>query len=130
MKKKRKILRADFWIIFQKQSDAFQNDLFPDTIGPEPALTADEFFSGKTATPKLINLENGFAASTTTKEFVTTAPPPADVGVAAVKGPSTDKEYQDAYHSLRKENDDLKNQIAQRDAKIRQLEAQLEGLMK
>ncbi|KAJ3103779.1 Coronin-2B [Phlyctochytrium planicorne] len=110
-----------------RKSDAFQADLFPDTIGPEAPLSAEEFFSGKTAGPKLVSLENGFTASAA-KEFVTSAPAPTDVGLAAVKGPSTEKEYQDAYHSLRKENEDLKNQVAQRDAKIRQLEAQIEGL--
>ncbi|KAI9357008.1 hypothetical protein DFJ73DRAFT_821808 [Zopfochytrium polystomum] len=111
-----------------RKSDAFQADIFPDTIGQEPALTADQYFAGKTAPPKLISLENGFVAAATAKEFVTSAPAPVDVGVAAVRGPQTEKEYQDAYHALRKENEDLKNQVSQRDAKIRQLEAQLESL--
>ena len=39
----------------------------------------------------------------------------------------SDKEYQDGYHALRKENEDLKSLVAQRDARIRQLEAQLES---
>ncbi|KAJ3114896.1 Coronin-2B [Phlyctochytrium bullatum] len=112
-----------------RKSDAFQADVFPDTVGPEPALSADEFFSGKTAPPKLISLENGFQATASApREFVTSAPAPTDVGLAAVKGPSTEKEYQEAYHSLRKENEDLKNQLSQRDARIRQLEAQIENL--
>ncbi|KND02664.1 uncharacterized protein SPPG_01749 [Spizellomyces punctatus DAOM BR117] len=109
-----------------RKSDAFQTDLYPETIGPEPALTVDEFFAGKTAQPKLISLETGFTAAPA-KEFVTTAPV---VEAGAEKLPSTEKEYQDAYHTLRKDNDDLKNQLSQRDARIRQLEAQLEGLLK
>jgi len=109
-----------------RKSDAFQADLYPDCLGPEPAVTVDEFFGGKTAQPKLISLESGFVAPAV-KEFVTTAAPQE---VVEAKGPSTDKEYQEAYHSLRKENDDLKNQVSQRDVRIRQLEAQLEGMMR
>ena len=37
-----------------------------------------------------------------------------------------EKEYQEAYHKLRKENDKLKNEVAQKDVKIRQLEVQLQ----
>ncbi|KAI8854722.1 hypothetical protein BC829DRAFT_424442 [Chytridium lagenaria] len=92
-----------------RKSDSFQADVFPDTIGPEPSLTADEYFAGKLR-------RRNFAA--VVREFVTSAPVPVDVGLAAVKGPSTEKEYQDAYHALRKENEDLKNQVAQREAKI------------
>ncbi|KAJ3144168.1 Coronin-2B, partial [Irineochytrium annulatum] len=110
-----------------RKSDLFQADIFPDTLSGEPSLKCEEFFKGKTAAPKLVSLE-GFVAATAVREFVTSAPAPTDVGLAAVKGPSTEKEYQDAYHSLRKENDDLKNQVSVRDAKIRQLEAQLESL--
>ncbi|KAJ1566279.1 Coronin-2B, partial [Cladochytrium tenue] len=113
-----------------RKSDAFQADIFPDTVGPEAALTADEYFGGKTLPPKLISLENGFVPAAAAKEFVTSAPAPTDIGAAAVRGPQTEKEYQDAYHSLRKENDDLKNQVSQRDAKIRQLESQIEGLLR
>ncbi|KAI8816914.1 uncharacterized protein EV422DRAFT_543554 [Fimicolochytrium jonesii] len=110
-----------------RKSDAFQSDLYPETLGAEPSLTADEFFSGKTSPPKLISLETGFAAATTAKEFVTTAKP---VEAVNEKVPTTEKEYQDAYHALRKENEDLKNQISNRDARIRQLEAQVESLGK
>ena len=39
-------------------------------------------------------------------------------------------QFQDAYHSLRKENEDLKNQLSTRDIRITQLEAQLAACMK
>jgi len=109
-----------------RKSDLFQADLYPECVGPDPALTIDEFFAGKTAPPKLISLETGFTAAAA-KEFVTTAAPPEAIDV---HGPKSEKEYQDAYHRLNKENDDLKNQVSQRDVRIRQLEAQLETLMK
>ncbi|KAJ3226026.1 Coronin-2B [Clydaea vesicula] len=105
-----------------RKSDAFQADLFPDCIGAEPSVTLEEFFNGVDRPPKLISLENGFSAQTDVKEFVSTAPPPVTEDIT---GPKTEKEYQDAYHTLRKENDDLKNAIASRDIRITQLEAQL-----
>lgn len=51
------------------QSDLFQEDLYPDTIGPEPSVEAEEWFQGKDAQPILISLKDGFAAPTKAKEF-------------------------------------------------------------
>lgn len=51
------------------QSDLFQEDLYPDTIGPEPTVEADEWFQGKDAQPILISLKDGCAAPTKAKEF-------------------------------------------------------------
>ncbi|KAF9922096.1 Coronin-like protein crn1 [Linnemannia zychae] len=108
-----------------RKSDQFQSDLFPDCVGDEPALTADAWFAGETADPKLVSLEKGFTASVK-KEFVASvAAQAAEDIVAPLK---TDKDYQEAYHKLRQENEDLKNQIAQKDVKIRLLEVQLEQL--
>lgn len=42
------------------QSDLFQDDLYPDTPGPEPALEADEWLSGQDAEPVLISLKEGY----------------------------------------------------------------------
>ncbi|KAJ3091357.1 Coronin-like protein crn1 [Quaeritorhiza haematococci] len=109
-----------------QQSDAFQADLYPDCVGAEASLSADDFFAGKTLPPKLISLEKGFTASGP-KDFVTTAPAPQE---PEQKVPQNEKEYQDAYHALKKENDELKNHLTQRDVRIRQLEAQLEAMMK
>lgn len=51
------------------QSDLFQEDLYPDTIGPEPSAEADEWFQGKEAPPILISLKDGFVTTTKAKEF-------------------------------------------------------------
>ncbi|KAI8357802.1 hypothetical protein BD560DRAFT_406147 [Blakeslea trispora] len=56
-----------------RKSDAFQADIFPPCISDEPSLTADEWFEGKDANPKLINLEEGFTAKAK-KEFTPSAP--------------------------------------------------------
>ncbi|KAG0267354.1 Coronin-like protein crn1 [Mortierella polycephala] len=108
-----------------RKSDSFQADLFPDCIGDEAALTADAWFEGESANPKLISLEKGFTA-TAKKEFVASVA--AQAAEDIVTAPKSDKDYQEAYHKLRQENEDLKNQVAQKDVKIRLLEVQLEQL--
>ncbi|KAF9573321.1 Coronin-like protein crn1 [Mortierella alpina] len=108
-----------------RKSDSFQADLFPDCVGDEASLTADAWFGGETASPKLISLEKGFTASTK-KEFVASVAAQAAEDIVTI--PKSDKDYQEAYHKLRQENEDLKNQIAQKDVKIRLLEVQLEQL--
>jgi len=111
-----------------RKSDQFQADIFPDTVGDKPALTADKWFSGKSAKPLLISLEKGFTAATK-KEFVTSGVVASNDERDPLKNPQSEKEYQDAFHALRKENDSMKNELAQKDVKIRQLELQLENLM-
>lgn len=44
-----------FW-----QSDLFQDDLYPDTAGPDPVLEAEEWFEGKNGEPILISLKHGY----------------------------------------------------------------------
>ncbi|CAI2162158.1 12716_t:CDS:2 [Funneliformis geosporum] len=104
--------------VVPRRSDGFQPDLFPPALSDEPALTADEFFEGKNANPKTIDLENGFVAKEK-KEFVSSAPKEEE------KSPKIEK---DAYHQMRQENDELLKQLAQRDVTIRALTAQLEQL--
>uniref|UniRef100_A0A8D0GHK7 Coronin n=1 Tax=Sphenodon punctatus TaxID=8508 RepID=A0A8D0GHK7_SPHPU len=43
-----------------RKSDLFQDDLYPDTPGPEPALEADEWLLGKDAEPILVSLRDGY----------------------------------------------------------------------
>ena len=40
--------------IVPRKSDSFQSDIFPPAPGSKPALSADEFFSGKTTSPMLV----------------------------------------------------------------------------
>jgi coronin-1B/1C/6 len=103
-----------------RKSDQFASDLYPETVGDTPSLTAEEYFGGKTKGPILISLEKGFVPAV--REFTSTV----QEEVNEEKLPSNEKEYQEAYHKLRKENDKLKNEVAQKDVKIRQLEVQLQ----
>ncbi|XP_053313012.1 coronin-6 isoform X1 [Spea bombifrons] len=43
-----------------RKSDLFQDDLYPDTPGLEPALEADDWFSGENADPLLVSLRDGY----------------------------------------------------------------------
>lgn len=43
-----------------RKSELFQDDLFPDTAGDVPALTAEEWIAGKNATPILVSLRDGY----------------------------------------------------------------------
>ncbi|XP_055754262.1 coronin-1A-like [Salvelinus fontinalis] len=52
-----------------RKSDLFQDDLYPDTNGPEPSVEANEWFKGKEGQPILISLKDGFATTTKSKEF-------------------------------------------------------------
>lgn len=45
------------------QSDLFQDDLYPDTAGPDPALEAEEWFAGKNGGPILISLRDGYVST-------------------------------------------------------------------
>ncbi|KAI8366059.1 uncharacterized protein BYT42DRAFT_588755 [Radiomyces spectabilis] len=109
-----------------RRSDAFQSDIYPPAIGDEPALTADEWFEGKDANPKTIDLEAGFTVKEK-KEFAPSAPV-EESKTPETASPKNEKDYQNAYHELRKENEDLKGTLSQRDVKIRVLELEIEKL--
>lgn len=42
----------------------FQEDLYPDTAGDQPAISAEDWIAGKDAEPILISLRDGYAPST------------------------------------------------------------------
>ena len=46
-----------------RKSDLFQDDLYPDTAGPDPAVEAEEWWAGKNGNPILISLKNGYVAT-------------------------------------------------------------------
>ncbi|PIL27983.1 hypothetical protein GSI_09927 [Ganoderma sinense ZZ0214-1] len=79
--------------IVPRKSDSFQSDIFPPALSAEPALSAAEFFSGKSAAPKLVSLEDGSISAgsapisvlTPVPTKTTSAPPPvASVAPATV----------------------------------------------
>jgi len=46
-----------------RKSELFQDDLYPDTAGDEPAIAADDFFAGKDANPILVSLKDGYKST-------------------------------------------------------------------
>eukprot|EP00761_Pharyngomonas_kirbyi_P008516 gb/GECH01008527.1/.p1 GENE.gb/GECH01008527.1/~~gb/GECH01008527.1/.p1 ORF type:complete len:455 (+),score=92.75 gb/GECH01008527.1/:1-1365(+) len=55
----------------RKATDVFQKDLYPDTVAPEPVLTAEEWFNGKNAEPKTMSMKPG-------ENNLSSAPKPSD----------------------------------------------------
>jgi len=101
-----------------RKSDVFQDDIYPPTASGEAALTADQFWSGKTENPKKVSLEHGFSAGVR-----------KDINFSAARieedknpEPKNEKEFREAYYKLKKENEDLLNKLALKDVQIRQLE--------
>jgi len=46
-------------MIVPRKSNTFQEDVYPETAAPSPALTADEWLQGKNAWPVLISMKTG-----------------------------------------------------------------------
>ncbi|KAK7789673.1 hypothetical protein R5R35_011444 [Gryllus longicercus] len=51
-------------MIVPRKSDQFQDDLYPDTAAPSPALTAQEWISGKNCNPILMSMKTGVMVRT------------------------------------------------------------------
>ncbi|KAI0730409.1 microtubule binding protein [Earliella scabrosa] len=140
--------------IVPRKSDSFQSDIYPPAPSAEPALSAAEFFSGKTAPPKLVSLEDGvvFAASATpgsvpaatpTPTKTTAAPPPAAAPAPAPAAPivhvreepapaptpvrsQTIPSEDSTVAGLKEENARLTAELREARAQIRNLELQVE----
>jgi len=88
--------------VVPRRAEGFQSDIFPPAPSAEPALSAGEFFSGKTAAPKLVNLDTGAISAGATPAPVPTrtssvpasapaaapAPAPAPVKTASLPTPT------------------------------------------
>ncbi|CAH8474909.1 unnamed protein product [Heterobilharzia americana] len=57
-----------------RKSELFQDDLYPDTIGDVPALTAEEWMSGKDADPVLVSLKEGYVPKSNRKSVLSPNP--------------------------------------------------------
>lgn len=97
--------------------DVFQDDIFPETAAPEPTTSADEWFGGKTAPPRLISLEGGFAA----RERSAADFNPTEVHVEDA-GPSSEKELREAWKNQKNRIAFLEAELAKKEALIKQLQ--------
>lgn len=108
-----------------RRSDLFQPDIYPDTVAPEPTLTAEEYFAGENKDPIKISMkpgENKYAgkANTFNAEKVEKKAPKA----ALPKPASSPQELQKQNEELRKrveelhkENYELKNKLQELEGK-------------
>ncbi|KAH8060273.1 hypothetical protein JL720_13611 [Aureococcus anophagefferens] len=61
--------------IVPRKSDAFQDDIFPDTFSGHPSCTADEWLSGVTKTPLMMSLNPDSAGAKPTGGATSASPP-------------------------------------------------------
>jgi len=99
-----------------RKSDLFQDDLFPDCPSYEPALTADAWFSGKNAAPKLGSLKPGFVQK---ESKPTTAFNPVK---QESSGPQSETELRAEYEKLKARVAYLEAEVIKKDARIKELE--------
>jgi len=99
-----------------RKSDMFQDDLFPDTFGGEPSLTADQWVSGQNAEPKLVSLAPGFQAPARPAQEFT---PQKQV---IEEGPKNENELRAEYEKLKNRVAYLEAELFKKDARIKELE--------
>ena len=102
-----------------RKSDQFQEDLFPECDGPNPALTAEQWIGGADGTLEKISLEHGFDPSQH-KGAAMAVTGAAKASNAPVVKLST-KELENKVATLEKSN-------AEKDAKIKELEEKIASL--
>lgn len=96
-----------------RKSDVFQDDIFPDCFAGEPALTAEEWLSGKDAEPKTMSLAPGFVQKKTVMEF--------NPDKQAAPKELSEKELKEENEKLAKRVAYLEAELIKRDAKIKEL---------
>jgi len=99
-----------------RKSDLFQDDLFPDCASGDPALSADEWFGGKTAAPKTRSLKPGFVQ----KEKKDT--PAFNPVKQEASGPQTETELRAEWEKAKARVAYLEAELIKKDAKIKELE--------
>lgn len=97
-----------------RKSDVFQDDIYPDTFGGEPSITASDFFAGKNAKPKLISLKGGFVAKERAADF--------NPVQQKEEAPLSESEMKKKIEELSKRVAYLEAELIKRDARIKELE--------
>ncbi|BFZ18200.1 hypothetical protein BsWGS_21240 [Bradybaena similaris] len=126
-----------------RKSELFQDDLYPDTASDVPAISADDFFSGKNAEPVLVSLKEGFTPSQKEQLKVVrksnildkmpakAAPQQSSNNAEAAAAPAlppTSNQEEAELRELQEEIMELKNKVRKQDRRIGSLEARLLAL--
>ncbi|XP_042647597.1 coronin-6 isoform X2 [Tyto alba] len=110
-----------------RKSDLFQDDLYPDTPGPEPALEADEWLSGKDAEPVLISLRDGYVPvknrelKVVKKNILDNKPPPGPRRGHSICDPDISPALEEVLEEIRA----LKETVQAQEKRISDLENKL-----
>ncbi|XP_030292082.1 coronin-1C-A-like isoform X1 [Sparus aurata] len=119
-----------------RKSDLFQDDLYPDTAGPDPALEAEEWFAGKNGGPILISLKDGYASTKNrdlkvvkTKNVLETKPATKAENIPTVpkhvSTPQPSVKMEDKLEEVLREFKSLRDRVILQDRRIARLEEQV-----
>uniref|UniRef100_A0A8C3A036 Coronin n=1 Tax=Cyclopterus lumpus TaxID=8103 RepID=A0A8C3A036_CYCLU len=117
-----------------RKSDLFQDDLYPDTAGPDPALEAEEWFAGKNGGPLLISLKDGYV-STKARDLkvvktnvLETKPATKAENISTVQKrapPQPSRKMEDKLEEVLREFKSLRDRVILQDRRIARLEDQV-----
>ncbi|XP_032899635.1 coronin-1C isoform X1 [Amblyraja radiata] len=113
-----------------RKSDLYQDDLYPDTAGPEPAMEAEEWFEGKNKDPILISMKDGYVP-VKNREFkpqrtcLDKRQKKNESGDTPLKGTSLNANSESKLDELVEEIKTLKATVASQDERIANLEDQM-----
>ncbi|NXH94684.1 COR2B protein, partial [Pachycephala philippinensis] len=119
-------------MIVPRRSETYQEDIYPMTPGTEPALTPDEWLSGVNRDPILVSLKEGYKRNS---KIVFKAPVREKKSVV-VNGidllenvpPRTENELLRMFFRQQDEIRRLKDELSQKDIRIRQLQLELKNI--
>lgn len=126
-------------MIVPRRSDQYQEDLYPMTAGTEPALSASEWLSGIDRDPVLVSLRPSYSRPS---QPIFKAPLKKKEKKGSVNGldllqnlgnlenvpPRTENEMLKTFFRQQEELRRLKDELASKDVRIRQLELELNNL--
>ncbi|KAK2819137.1 hypothetical protein Q5P01_024698 [Channa striata] len=117
-----------------RKSDLFQDDLYPDTAGPDPSLEAEEWFAGKNGSPILISLKDGYV-STKNRDLkvvktnvLETKPSTKAENISSVQkhaSPQPSVKMEDKLEEVLREFKSLRDRVILQDRRIARLEEQV-----
>ncbi|XP_027718224.1 coronin-6 isoform X2 [Vombatus ursinus] len=114
-----------------RKSDLFQDDLYPDTPGPEPALEADEWLAGQDADPVLISLRDGYVPPksrelrVTKRNILDVRPPAGPRRSQSASDTSFSQQQQQTLEALLEEIKSLRERVQAQEERITALENML-----
>ncbi|CAL1604787.1 unnamed protein product [Knipowitschia caucasica] len=117
-------------MIVPRRSDTYQEDIYPMTAGTEPAMSAAEWLSGINREPVLVSLKEGYSRP---NQLVFKAPQKKSAVVNGIDllenvPPRTENEMLRVFFRQQEELRRLKDELASKDVRIRQLELELNNL--